>query len=53
MQEADVCVLQIEKGYTQKEAHAARDCQHWSPGLHQEVADLMIQQYKEIVNNAG
>jgi len=53
MQEADVCVLQIEKGYTQKETHAARDCQHWSPGLHQDIADLMIQQYKEIVNNAG
>ena len=43
----------IGKKYAPEQVRIARDCQHWSPMIHQDIADLMIQQYKEMVNNAG
>jgi len=43
----------MRKKYTPEQVHTARDCQHWSPMIHQDIADQMIQQYKEIVNNAS
>lgn len=43
----------MRKKYTPEQVCAARDCLHWSPMIHQDIADQMIQQYKEMANNAG
>jgi hypothetical protein len=44
----------LEKEYPDASTiRLARDNMHWSPAIHQDIADLMIQQYKEMVNNAG
>jgi hypothetical protein len=53
LKEDDVFAMIRNKKYDRKQAGASRDCLHWSPIVHQDIADLMIQQYKEIVNNAG
>jgi hypothetical protein len=53
LQDDDIVSRIMRKKYTPEQVHAARDCQHWSPAIHQDIADLMIQQYKEMVNNAG
>ena len=53
LNDTDVILEVTKKLYPRKVALGARDCQHWSPIVHQDIADLMIQQYKEIVNNAG
>jgi hypothetical protein len=49
----DIHTVVQEKKHTPEQVTAARDCMHWSPRVHQDIADLMIQQYKEIVNNAS
>jgi len=53
LKEGDVFTMIRNKKYSSEQVQAARDCMHWGPLIHQGIADLMIQQYKEIVNNAG
>jgi hypothetical protein len=45
--------MHVQQKYTRAQTRGARDGIHWGPQIHQEIADLMIQHYKEIVNNAG
>jgi hypothetical protein len=45
--------MHVQQKYTRAQTRGARDGIHWGPQIHQEIADQMIQQYKEIVNNAG
>jgi hypothetical protein len=51
--DVDVRLGIIKEKYVPEQVKAARDCQHWSPMIHQDIADQMIQQYKEMANNAG
>jgi len=53
LRDDDIVSGTMRKKYTPEQVHNARDCMHWSPEIHRDIADLMIQQYKETVNNAG